>query len=229
MVSFVGSLVLAAFGELIIPQLYSSQATTSQISGGNGGVVAGDEGELFLWTGAALVASVFVLLLIALFFWFEKHKETPHRQFDRLLGGLIVTALLLTVCALIVSVLYGLLAILVNMILRNSMDSTRIETVISIVTLVVTWLLSPLFINIVFSYGMGEGTVWKSFVDNWKVPGVRYAKFLLLAAVAYGVGFAVSGLLVAVRIPVIAIIGMCELVVAAAIYRSGRQPKEVAR
>jgi RHS repeat-associated protein len=136
-----------------------------------------------------LIAQLF--LLVVLFEFVRVRSGGVKKPFWRAFGGLFGVGWLLVVCFLFISLLYGLFAVLVYRILELVIFFEQIKGVVNAFTVFFTWVLTPLVLNIVFTYGLGRETVWRSLTKGVAIPARRYVRFLVAAAVTYGFGWLV--------------------------------------
>jgi hypothetical protein len=171
---------IAVAGEYLSPRFYSA---------GTDGKV--NSSTILLWTGAALAASVFALFLLTVLFENAKPVlETGRKKpLGKAFGGLLGTIGLLTAASLVISLLYGLLAVLIHTVLKSTFSLEQIKGIINISTMVLTWLVSPLYISALFTYRIDSEKPWKAFTGSLKIGGHRYIKILVLVAAVFAAGW----------------------------------------
>jgi hypothetical protein len=108
---------------------------------------------------------------------------------SKVFGGLLGTIGLLLAVSLVISLLYGLLAVLIHAVLKSTLSLEQIKGIINIATIVLTWLISPLYISALFTYGLDSEKPWKAFVGSLKIGGRRYIKFLVFVAAVFAMGW----------------------------------------
>jgi hypothetical protein len=216
--SLATSAPIAVVGEYLSPRFYSA---------GTDGKESGD--TILLWTGAALAASVFAIFMLTLLFEASK-KNTDNGHLKKPIGkafsGLLGTIGLLLAVSLVISLLYGLLAVLIHAALKNTLSFEQIKGIINIATTIITLLILPVFFNIFFTYGTSKEKILKSFSLGLKSQKGRYVKMLLFIAVVFATGWLVTLPfryvdltlpIQLVRTVVLSIVGMLALVAAFAI------------
>jgi len=215
--AFAASLGFALISILLYPQIYDASTKVNQNSI-----------TILLTAGAAIVALVLVLALLAYFFQTAKEfASKPTKMFLSVFGGLLLLVLLLCAAALVISALYGLLAVLINAILKGSLSFGQIKGVINLVTTLITLALAPFLLNIVFTYGSGERGVPQAIRQGIQIAKACYLKFLIVAVAGTALGWIIglpfrylSGALPFQMVKAIleALAGMLILVCALAVY-----------
>lgn len=212
------SLSAAVTSILLSPHLYSAGAGGGQ-----------HNSTILLGSGVALAASVLVLVLLALFLRAGKRVDSqPEKSFLRSLGGLLVLVFLLVVAALIISALYGLLAVLITALLGSKLAFSQTKGIINLATTLITLAVTPFLLNIVFTYSIEEQGILPAIGNGIKISKGRYVKFLILVAAGTALGWLITlpFRYFASTLPfqimeaiLVAIVGMFVLIVALTFYK----------
>lgn len=147
----------------------------------------------------SLVAGVLglVVLLLTSLLLQSLHRTTTGqrgRSFGAVVLGVFVLFGLLAVCAVIVSVLYGLFAMAVQALLAASLGLQTVKSIVSIATGVFTVLLMPFWVNILFGYGYAEEGVWAGIKVGLRGIRKRYWKLALILLGSFGLGYLLAWL-----------------------------------
>ena len=197
--------------------------------------------------GSLIVLAAFfaVTFLFALLFeTIKKHMNTERqaKPLGKAFGGILVLTGMFLVAFFFISLLYGLLAVLLNVILKPAMTFDQIKGVINIATMILTVAIMPLFLNILFTYGLGKMKLIKSISTGFKTIRNQYVKLLVFLAVVVAAGWLgnlpfqyldETLLLRSVKAAVTAIVGMCGLTFLFALFDENkpiarkRKPQEV--
>lgn len=97
--------------------------------------------------------------------------------------GVAFLLVFLAVCAAFVSVLYGLLAVLLQGLLEGSVQADGLKNIVSIVSGVLTVLVLPVFVAMLFGYGDSDGGVLEGVRGGLKSLRRTYWKLFLVLAV----------------------------------------------
>ena len=144
-----------------------------------------------------LTAFVFVLLLcVFLFSWLIsrvklKLRETKSKPFDKF-GGLLLLVLFGLLAMFVVSLIYGLIAVLINSVLKSTMEIEQILGVVNIATNIITILLLPIFVNIVCVYALDENKAVRSIAAGFKTLKLNYLSFLIILTIFFGIGYLIQ-------------------------------------
>ena len=220
------SLTFAIIGKYLSPMVYT----------------AGSEGKtssstVLLGTGVAIAAIILALFLLSLFLENVKTLTGGEKKpVKKAFGGIVCLIGLLIIGFFFISLLYGLLAVLIHAILKSTLSFEQIKGVVNIITVVLTWLLSPLLFNCLFSFGLHKVKLLKSCQTGVKIPAGRYIKFLIFPVVVFAAGwltalpFRYLGKTVPIQLiqtVFVAILGMFALVFMTALYVESSNTKIV--
>lgn len=142
-----------------------------------------------------LGAVVLLGLLVFSSLLLQSLRQKLEDGFLHMLGGTALVLLTVTAGAVVMSLLYGLLAVVLQNIFLGSMDVGRIRLVVDIVTSVLTVLVLPVGIAAIFGYGYHQGGVLEGMRAGLR--GLRRSYFKVFAILVAGVllGYLVSWLL----------------------------------
>lgn len=144
-------------------------------------------------TVGALVLSIMTIsMLFLLQLLADRTKfyisESKGKLFDGF-GGLLLIILFLIFAWVIISLLYGLLAVLIEKIMYSSFSITQIQGVINVFTSFLTLIIFPLAVHLICAYLLGERKLkgfWQVFTGSLKKS---YLKLLLLLISVFAVGY----------------------------------------
>ena len=89
----------------------------------------------------------------------------------------------------LISLLYGLLAVLLNWILKSVMTFEEFKGVFNVVTMILTVAVMPLFFNVLFTYGLGKMKITEGISTGTKTIKIRYVKLLIFLVTAGALGW----------------------------------------
>jgi len=213
------SAVSAAVGEYVLPRFYAAGTGHGKEQVAN-----------FVWVGAVFAVSLLMLFMLALLFESVKKvvgKERKARPLGKTLGGLLALLIIFAVAAVIVALLYGLLAVLLNAALKSVMAFDQIKGVINITTMVLTLLMIPVFLNILFTYGLSKIKISVAIGGGLKSLKTQYLKLLIGLAAVIAVGWLgalpfrymdATPLLRGIKCAVTAIAGMLGMTILLALF-----------
>lgn len=173
-----------------------------------------------LLCAAALLAAVFLCVL-----------QSPAQEtgFARQLGGGLVVVALTGAAALAVSLLYGLLAVLLQAALTASLGFAGVKQVISIVTGIITVLVLPVLLAGAYGYAYhGQGALAGIKAG---LKGLRYSywKLLCILAAGYLLGYGIHaalapgsifyGMATGIKVVLFGLLGTVALVLSAGVCR----------
>jgi len=142
--------------------------------------------------GSLIILAAFfsVVFLFALFF--SKLEASPKRKTSSVFGGLLLLFVIGFVAMLIVSALYGLLAVLIHAICKSTMTTGQIKGIINITTNIITLSVFPIALNIFLTYAFSSYKALQSISKGIKTIKGRYLKLLLIPALLYATGFLIG-------------------------------------
>jgi hypothetical protein len=142
--SFLISLSGSAIGVYVFPVFFEAGA--------------GEYSSSKLLTGTVLLIAltIAILALTAAFFKASGNitsPGSPQRKTLKTIGGLFLLLVLFAVCAIIISLLYGLIAVLICKAAGDTFLFQHVKGIVTLVTSVLTLLVLPVFIQVFFTYG----------------------------------------------------------------------------
>lgn len=114
------------------------------------------------------------------------------RGFSKMITGVALLLVLLAVCVTFISVLYGFLAVLLQGLLEGIVQADGLKNIVSIVTGVLTVLVLPVFVAMLFGYGYSDGGVLEGMRVGLRSLRRRYWKLLLILALGAALGALVA-------------------------------------
>jgi hypothetical protein len=211
------AVIVSFAGAYLFPETY----------GGADSIVASRPGIRAL---IAVASAAAVLFLSALLFETAKSligRSAGKRKRMYNFWGYLVLLAAFAVCALALSLIYGLLAVLLYAIFGSSLPLERIEGVILFVTSALTLATLPIFLNVVLSFGLGDGTLKEGVSVGLKTLKRTYFPLLTVAVLFFAAGrlltipfgFAPNaGVWIFVKTCISAVVGMPAITAAVSAY-----------
>jgi membrane protease YdiL (CAAX protease family) len=182
--AFLISLSGSAIGLYVFPALFAAGT----------GTLSASPPSLLAALAALAALAVLVLVLCALFFHAARRVLAadgrggfPERGTPRTVAGLAVLFAAFAACALVLSLLYGLVAVLVYG-LSGGVPLDEAKGAISFVASVLTLLLLPVFVQAFFAYGLNGPTAWAGVRNGLRALKAIYPRLLLLSAALFAAG-----------------------------------------
>jgi hypothetical protein len=132
----------------------------------------------------AVVFFAALVVFLALFLYSVRKSagKGTARSFSKMLSGVAFLLVLLAVCVIFISILYGFLAVLLRGLLEGIVQADGLKNIVSIGTGVLTILVLPIFVAMLFGYGYLDGSVLEGMCGGVKGLGRRYWKLLVILA-----------------------------------------------
>ncbi len=135
-----------------------------------------------------LVAVCVIILCLVVFL--RKCLCSPAKKsFIASLGRVALTGLLLTLCAIILSLLNGQLSVLLYALLKSTLTIEQIKGIIDWLTTALLIAISPFFIAVFWREISGSEAFFTCLTSGLRVGGKQYGKLVLLSVMLFGVGF----------------------------------------
>jgi len=170
------SLIFTMIGAYIFPVFFEAGTKTENAPNPLIGAVI---------TIAAILLSIFLLSLL-----FAKISKNPN--IATYVKGLFVLLLAGIVAIFVVSMVNGLIAVLLNALLKNTLTIDQIKGIINIVTGIISLLILPVFINVLLTFAFDEPKAVKSISKGLKSIKKRYIKILILLMILSAAGYLIG-------------------------------------
>lgn len=164
------AVVMTAIGVFLLPQIF--EISTKQ------------NNSTVLLTTAGLVACLLTVICLAAFL----RSVSLNKGFLISLRRTVATLLVFLCCALLFSLLFGLVSVLIYEILKNILTLNQIKGIIDFVIAAVNILILPLFISAFWSEVKSDEKLISSLLSGIKLGGKKYTKLLLLTLCVFGIG-----------------------------------------
>ena len=145
-------------------------------------------------------------------------------------GGFAVVMLILCAAAVVISVIYGLIAVLIYAVGKNSMETGMIMRIINAVTGILSLIILPVFLHIVITCLLETGGVKATFLQGFKGLKRNYFRLLMFLIIMFGIGWVLTipfghianeTIAIIFKITVLTVIGTAALPVTFAVYEGG--------
>ena len=146
----------------------------------------GKSASVRLVTAAALPVTVLVLLCLAAFLRVQL-KKGEKVNYGRALGRMFLTLLLFFLCALLLSLLSGLLAVLVYALCKEAYSLSQIKGIINVLSGALILVLLPFF-TAVFWRAVCSGGFGASLAEGLRTGGKKYLPLFVTGILAFGAG-----------------------------------------
>ena len=149
-------------------------------------------GQTTIYTVALAVGTVLcalaLLFLTAFLFYIKSNKNKSKTTFGYAFTRVICTVLILLSSMVILSMLYGLVAVFINQMLKDNLKLDQIKGIINFMISIATILVLPLFISIFWEEANCKDTFFKSLVNGIAIKGKVYLRLLILIVISFAIG-----------------------------------------
>ena len=178
--------------------------------------------EIALTIGVLGVSAILLSLLFA-------NTGTKRTQFSRTLVSVLVIGVLGIIAAVLLSAIYGYLAVWIYSISENRLDFPQIKGVIDATTGILTLLVIPIFLHILFHTGFRERGRLSSLRNSFRHLRKMYRRVLLLLSALFSCGYLIclpfsnstSVVATAVQSILLGLVGTCGILLLRGLYVNG--------
>ena len=174
-ISFGISLIIALCGSFVFPIFFDAGMKDS-----NGSRLS---------VGSLIVLASFFLMVFLFALLFRSLEEKRKRKLSSLFGGLLSLFVIGFAAMLLLSMLYGLLAMLIYAICKDALTGDQIKGVINVAIGIITLSVLPIALNIFFTYALTGQKVLRSISEGLRTLKKQYLRLLLILAILFAVGF----------------------------------------
>ncbi len=140
-----------------------------------------------LLCAVGLAAMCIIVFFVTAFLCFLLQRERSI-SYQKALGRVLCTLLILIGAAILLSLLFGLIAVLLYAVLKSVLTLEEIKGVINYVISALQILSAPFFISVFWQELTQNSSFFALFCKGFFVGGKRYFKLLLLMVLVFGIG-----------------------------------------